>query len=167
MNAVGRLALATATAALLGGLASPALAADSVTVDASVSVVGPCLTTTTNVLDFGQLSLQSGSSQPIDYTNCSGTVEHVFARGTDAGGGGGGADWFLDDSGTPCPDLGLNRYRLQTFTGFLIGTTDREIDEVEAGSDGSANGLALFMPCAGSDGIGQTLTFQVIFTATF
>jgi hypothetical protein len=167
MHALRRFATVLATAALAGGVASPALAGDSVTVDASVEVTGPCLTTSTTYLDFGQQSLEGGAFRAITYQNCSAATERVYARGTDASGGGGGVDWLLDDSGTPCPDLGPNRFGVRTDAFLMIGTTDREIEEVSPGSDGAVGALGLFMPCAGSDGIGQTMTFQVVFTATF
>lgn len=168
MNTLRRVAIATATAALLGGLASPALAADTVTVQATVEIVGPCLTTTTNLIDFGQLEFGSGGLGPVRYQNCSSVPEHVFARATDAGESGGGRlQWVLDDAGIPCPDRGPNVFGLATDSLLLLGTTDREIDEVAGGDPGAVNGLVLYMPCQGSDGLGSTMTWQVTFTATF
>ena len=168
MRPLRRLAIASATAALLGGLASPTLAADSVTVEASVEIVGPCLTTSTPTVDFGQMEFGLTRLAPVVYQNCSAATEHVFARGTDATDGGATrTGWTLDDSGIPCPDRGPNIFGLATDSLLLIGTTDREIDEVNAGSSGAVNGLLLYMPCPGSDGLGSVMTWQVILTATF
>lgn len=168
MNRLRRLVIASAAAALLGSLASPVLAEDDVTVVATVDVVGPCLTTSTPYIDFGQLEFGSGRAAPVAYENCSSVTEHVFARGTDASDGGvTRTGWTLDDSGIPCPDRGPNVFGLATDSLLLLGTTDREIDEVPAGSGGAVNGLVLYMPCPGSDGLGSVMTWQVTFTATF
>jgi len=168
MQALRRASTVLAVAALMGGLAGPVLADDAVTIDVEVSVIGPCLTTTTPALDFGQLAFGGGGFQSIQYTNCSGVEEHVFGRGTGATEVGvGTATWSLDDTGTSCPDLGPNRFRLFTQTFQIIGPTDVELEVLGAGADGSVGGLAFYMPCPGSDGLGSTMAFQVIFTATF
>lgn len=168
MNPVRRFAIASATAALLGGLASPTLAADSVTVEASVEIVGPCLTTSTPTVDFGQMEFGTAGLAPVAYQNCSAVTEHVYARGTGASDlGATRTGWSLSDAGIPCPDRGPNAFGLATDSLLLLGESDREIDEVPAGSPGAVAGLVLYMPCAGSDGLGSVMTWQVIFTATF
>ena len=162
-----QIVVAVAMAVLTGGLAGPASAADSVTVDAYVTVTGPCLTTSTAVLDFGELAFESIEFSPISYTNCSAARERVFGRGTNATDDGGGETWTLDGSGAPCPDRGLDRFALTTDALLLLATTDRELDQVDAGAPGAVGRIGLFMPCAGSNGIGSIMSFQIVFTATF
>ena len=87
MNAFKRLAGVLVGAAVAGGLACPALAADSVTVDASIDVAAPCITVSTNSLDFGEHELTADVSTAfadVTYTSCSVESEHIFGRGTDA-----------------------------------------------------------------------------------
>jgi hypothetical protein len=168
MIPLARASAVLAAAALVGGLAGPVLAGDAVTINVEVSVIGPCLTTTTPALDFGQLAFGGGGFQSIQYANCSGVEEHVFGRGTGAAEvGGGTVTWSLDDTGTGCPDLGSNKFRLVTPTLQIVGPTDAELEILGAGADGAVNGLGFYMPCPGSDGLGSTMAFQVIFTATF
>ena len=177
MNALRRLAIVLATAALLGGLASPALAADTVTVDASVTMAAPCLTVSTTSLDFGVTHFTTDANpgfgdQPIMYTSCSAAGERVFIRGTDAAEVGGGAAWSLSASTYGCDqDLGPNVFKLIAYrlSGPLwnVGKFDQEIETLNPGADGAVDRIQFTAPCVGSDGSGATMSFQIIYTATF
>ena len=177
MNASRRVAVSLAMAALAGGLASPALAADTQTVNAEVSLVAPCLTVSTLSVDFGPMlpevdGTSSLSFRPIRYSNCAAGGEQVFARGTNATEVGGPATWSLSGGGLTCPDFGVNRFRLflneaVSGLGGPLTTVDQLIETVPAETDGTRDQLTLRAPCQGSDGVGSTMSFQIVFTASF
>jgi hypothetical protein len=179
MTIFRRAGAALITACLLAaGRAGPALGADNVTVDAQVSIVAPCLTVSTTAIDFGpQLFSPDGgaprvSAQPVSFANCGGANEQVYARGTGATETGGGASWALVLPGSSCPAYGLNRFSLTARASTAgvdvdLAPQDRLLDLVPAGSSGQFDQLQLHTPCVGSDGAGTTMSFRVIFTATF
>jgi hypothetical protein len=178
MNALRRLTTALVTAALTGGLAGPALAADSVTVDAEVSAAAPCLISSTSSLDFGsnlftaENADESYSIRQVNYTSCSGLPEHVFARATDATNGDGTVSWSLAPGRQRCPQFGLNSYVLEAISEDLrrtltLSRSDQEFEVVQPGAMGTLHDVWLIMPCVGSDGAGQTMSFQLTFTASF
>lgn len=174
------LAIAIATAALLAGLATPTLATDTVTVQAQVSIDAPCLTVSTTSIDFGRSLFSTDvllglRSQPFTYASCSGTAERVYARATDASGS--SASWSLVPGIGDCSLGSLNEFSLlargdvsgeqripQTW-GLL--TVDSEIETLVADAAGSATELEVTLPCQGSDGAGETMSFQITFTASF
>jgi hypothetical protein len=174
-----RLTLILAWAALAGGHAGPALAADTQTVSATLTVEAACLTISTTAVDFGTLAFSSDGenpivgSKPISYTNCGGASERIFGRGTDASGDAGAATWTLNTSHGLCPERGLNTYRLgvskQTYPYFSaeLSSIDTQLETVAGGSAGTIDTLYANTPCTGSDGSGVTMSFQVLFTATF
>jgi hypothetical protein len=176
MSSLRRATVVLAIAALAGGQAGPALAADTVTVSASVSMVAPCLTVSTTSLDFGGQLMSSVAGmvtvdRSITYTSCSGTSEKIFGRGTTANNGG-TATWTLTAPTVNCPDLGLNKYQLRSHPSAAgpshnLFTFDQQLETVASGATGLADLLALTTPCTGSDGSGSTMSFQAIFTATF
>jgi hypothetical protein len=178
MNAVPRLLTALVTAALAGGLAGPAFAADTVTVDAEVSIVAPCLTVSTTSVDFGANLPSVGtdanrSLRAFSYASCSGLSEKVFGRGTDANGP--TSTWSLLYVPESCSIRGLNNFSLygqgftdgRTYFSYPLTTTDQEVETVGPGVAGSTSELVLWMPCVGSDGVGETMSFQIVFTASF
>ena len=180
MKALRRLTTALVTAALAGGLAGPALAADSVTVDAVVSIVAPCITVSTTAVDFGANLPSVGtdasrSLRAFSYASCSGLAEKVFGRGTDANGP--TATWSLLHVPEACSVRGLNNFSLygqgdtsgigRTYVSYPLTTTDQELETVGPGAAGTISELVLWMPCVGSDGVGETMSFQITFTASF
>jgi hypothetical protein len=179
MTTMRRLILALVLAALAGGQAGPALAADSATVDATVSVEAACLTISSTEVDFGTLSFSSDGANPsqgveaISYTNCGGAIERIFGRGTDAAEVGGSTTWTLGTTTGLCPERGLNTFRAgagsttSSNVGGLLSTVDAQLETVAGGAAGQVNVLYVSMPCTGSDGSGATMSFQAIFTATF
>lgn len=178
MNPVKRAGFGLALLALWAGSATPILAADNGTVEASVSVAAPCLIVSPGQVDFGTLpfSTVSGVSagfENLSYANCSTAAEVVFGRGTDATGNSGGTpiSWALEPTLNGCGGIGVNQYNLSVripgSPNFALAATDAAIETVQPGNSGAANSLALVMPCSGSDGIGTLMSFQAIFTATF
>lgn len=175
MRRLNRLAAAVALTTALASSPITALAADSGTVDAQVTVATPCIIVSPTAVDFGTLSfttlaVQGYSQRSIQLQNCGTSPEQVYVRGTDATLGG-STVWSLV-AADPCSG-GLNEYFLRardnSNTGPFVGltTTDQALETVSAGSNALTNELQLVMPCTGSDGAGQTVTFQAIFTATF
>ena len=177
MSSVRRLILALALAALAGGQAGPAVAADSATVDVDVTVATPCVLATTTSVSFGALPFtpeafsQTGSGNAtIGYESCSGADESVFVHGTDASGT--GASWILSHDAFPCQNPELNLYHLAIRSthapiNFALSTTDQSLETAAAGATGAADRLQIQMPCVGADGAGETMSFHVVLTATF
>lgn len=167
-----RLVLAAVFAAVWIIPATATYASDNGTVDAQVTVAMPCLEITdpTTTIDFGTLHFSPSTdtlvqaNTSVTYHNCSGAEARVWAQGTDAQGT--TATWGLDNplSGGPC-EWGVNRYRLTL--GVVLGTTAVEIDSALAGDASASKLYYLTMPCAGSDGAGETMSFQLTLTATF
>jgi hypothetical protein len=170
-----------AATALTGTIAGPTFAADNGAVDATVTVATPCILVTPSQVDFGTLPFSplgaptSSGLAAVSYTNCADIPERVYARGSDATGSspGGPITWTL----TPAPACGsttnpiLNEYTVATVDGVNpakpLSGADLELETVAAASQGAVNQLAILMPCAGSDGAGSLMSFQVTFTATF
>lgn len=167
-----RIVLAAACAAVWIVPATTTYATDNGTVDAQVTVAMPCLEITdpTTTIDFGTLGFSASTdsvvqgSTTVTYHNCSAMESRVWAQGTDAQGT--TATWALDNplTGTPCA-WGVNRYRLAL--GLVLGTTAVEIESALAGDASATKFYYLTMPCAGSDGAGETMSFRVTLTATF
>jgi len=173
--------LGLAVVALWAGSATSVLAADSGSVDVSVSVEvapAPCLIVSPGVADFGTLPLRSGGSTTpgsvlVHYDNCSTASQVVYGRATDAIGSG-PTTWSLVTPQSAfdidCPAFGLNKYALFIGGGSTViplGLSDRLLETIGSGQRGLLSGLALLMPCSGSDGEGAVFSFQVTFTATF
>lgn len=166
--------LTVVMAGLWAASAVPALASDSGTVEAQVTVATPCIIVTPASADFGTLPFSSPISlsqglQPIQLQNCGTAGEQLYTRGTDASVGP-TAIWAL----VPATCTGtLNQFALKakddsnTGPNVDLTTTDQFLETVAGGGNALTNRIDLTMPCAGSDGIGETLTFQAIFTATF
>jgi hypothetical protein len=172
-----RFAIGVALATVWVGSALPALAAENGTVDAQVTVATPCILVDPPSIDFGSLPFRSPTnpvisslSPLIQLTNCGAGPEQMFGRGTDATIGGNPV-WTLGPYG-PCSG-GLNEYSLRAVSDYDIAhpialtTTDQVLDIAAGGNPFAVRRLDLVMPCTGSDGVGQIVTFQAIFTATF
>jgi hypothetical protein len=182
MNMRRRLAISLATAALLGARTGPALGADTITVSAQVNAAAPCLIGPPETIDFGSNLFtandadESYSSRQVIFTSCSGLPEQVFGRATSAENSDGSAVWTLGPGRQRCPAFGLNQYLLEvsatggeTRDGDIrtLSAVDQQIELLEPGADGAHRGVMLIMPCVGSDGAGETMSFQIIYSATF
>ena len=178
MHALRRIAIASAATLVLGGLATPAFAADNGSVDAQVTVATPCILLTEPVSgtsDFGTLPFSTAGTttegqQPISYQNCGTAAQRIWAAGTDATGG--DATWYLGAGPGPICDQPLNTYRIALFgldgspVGAILETTPVELQSLEPPFVTRLS-ATLSMPCVGSDGVGETMSFQILFTATF
>lgn len=155
--------------------AVPAFTADNGSVAATVTVATPCITIDgLTSIDFGVKSFSTpGAPEAFSvvdsYTNCSSAGENVSARGTNATSGGSPpVTWTLTPNNNPC-DAGANQFAMSIAKGgtfFLNASSDTQVETLGSGV-ASTVGLQLHMPCSGSAGTGQQMSFEYIFTATF
>jgi len=173
MRSLRRAGLALALGGVLAANAAPTLAAETGTVDAQVTVATPCLVVSPPTVDFGTLPFstqlsQGYSSQAVEIANCGSSAEQVYGRGTDATSAGG--TWALTADHDSCYST-VNEFNLKVRSpaglNEYVGSSDLLLETVGAGGIAAANELMLIMPCVGSDGIGEVMSFQAIFTATF
>jgi len=175
-----------ATALAVGAV--PAFTADSGTIAGTVTAAAPpapCIQLSTTSLDFGTAPfgppqvLRVGISGAITFTNCSTAVSSFGIAGTDAAGPAG--PWTLTDGWRIC-DGRLNRYGLlwfdvpEGFNGDTLSTTPKTLTHYRAPANtleqtfnpGEADAFrfSIYMPCAGSNGAGETYSFSIGLTAT-
>ena len=177
MRRILTLALAAAIAATAS--TAKALAASGATVNAKVTVAAPCLTVSPAALDFGTFRFPTSptdvsggnASQQTILTNCGSGPESVFARATDAHSTTSAAAWQLIAISPWAQGAGPNMYNLALLEfgrpfAFWLTTTDALWGTV-AGSATSTISTSITMPRAGSDGAGETMTMQIVYTAAF
>jgi len=172
-----RLGALVVGASLWAASAAPGLAADSGAVSAQVTVAAPCITVSTTAIDFGAQSLSTIAVKDLTYANCGPVDEKIYGRATNASGN--SASWTLDPafvggascgSGSPINKYALNSYQNNnnSASGFtMLSTTDQLIETIAGGATGSRDRVVITMPCAGSSGVGQTMSFTLTFTATY
>lgn len=164
--------------------ALPAFSADNGTVNAQVTVQGAvtCITLSTTSLDYGPVPFSQPSAGAenrvlfMNVNNC-GDAAKLFGSGTDAKNGAGSEaiTWTLDDNVTthPCT-LGVNRYSYvlndgpAATWGVGLSTANKQLLGNSLLGSGAAATIynLLKMPCAGSDGSGLTMSWQIVYTAT-
>jgi hypothetical protein len=165
--------MATITS-LLGLMLSsvPALAADSGTVDADVTVSASaaCIELSATAVSFGTLGLGAADapgSPTIGITNCADTDATILASGTNASGT--NASWNLVDSAATCADtLGLDNYHLGVATGLsetTLSTSSKQVASL-APAASLSHVAHIWTACPGSSGAGQTMTMQISYLAT-
>ena len=141
------------------------------TVSAQVTVAAPCIRVTPAQLDFGTLGFSQSAAAPVadsralSIENCGTGSENIFAHGDNATSTS-GTTWTLEPNQ---PDLCStpNRFRQRIGAGSLsiaLSTQDTLIAPVPGGQTVSWTAY-LVMPCTGSSGAGQTMTFPYVFTA--
>jgi hypothetical protein len=172
MTTIRLIAVSAIAALAFAASAIPAFGDGSGTVSATVTAAAPCITVSNTSLDFGALPfstpdavstkrLPEGAS---NVASCSAQSERLFVHGTDATGP--SASWTLAGaSAGPCI-VGPNKYGLSLRFNFEVVPSDVQFATLPAGQSTSPE-FGLTMPCTGSDGAGQTLSFQYVFTATF
>jgi hypothetical protein len=165
--------------------AMPSFSADSGTVNARVSVAAPCLTATVTwpsapTLDFGSQSFTT-PAQPggtslndaVSITNCGSGSENVLVRGTDATTTTSSAAWQLQSTDATC-SVGANKYFVNTtirdangqkvYPATTLTTANQLLANIGTGSR-SVTPL-MIMPCSGSTGAGDSMSFDIVFTAS-
>ncbi len=156
-------------ACTIAASATPAFGDEIGTVSAQVTVAAPCVQVSPAQLDFGTLGFSStaadvGASRPITATNC-GASASLLGHGTNATATG-GATWLIQASGTDvCSSP--NRYIQRIDTGptsIPLSLQDVTLRALAVGEAAGLNAIVV-MPCAGSNGAGEVVTFSYVFTA--
>jgi hypothetical protein len=171
-------ALGAMVCALLAASATPVFGDDTGAVAAHVTVATPCLLIQgPTSLDFGTATfstpgaasgnaLYKNADEGSTLVNCTDAGESVFARATDATGG---ASWSLQPNLTnPCtagPDKFSAMSGDNMFSKFL--STANSTFTTLTGGENRPLSFAMYMPCQGSSGAGQTMSFAYIYTVTF
>lgn len=168
MRAIRRAGLALALGGVLAANAAPTFAADTGSVEATVTVATPCILVITTAIDFGSTPFANPdpvgiSSAGVSYQNCSDSIEHIWVGGTDATGP--SATWELDGQAPATCAGTLNAFQLW-FANLYVSEEYRELELLGANAS-NAHSAQLYMPCVGSDGAGQTMSFQLTLSATF
>lgn len=167
-----RLVAGFLVACAIAASAAPAFGDSEGTVSAQVTVAAPCIQVSPGQLDFGTLGFsQSATSpqaatRPLDLSNCGGSSQNIFARGTNATSTG-GTNWTLEPNQ---PDLcsTLDRFGqriITTVASYPLSLQDTSVASLSGGQTSSVD-AALVMPCVGSSGAGEVMTFSYVFTAT-
>jgi photosystem II stability/assembly factor-like uncharacterized protein len=166
-----RLWVATvATGSLLAG-ALPAVAQeDGGTLTAEVTIAEAdeaCLLLSVDTLDFGMLDFDdAASSDPYTVSSCSTGGQELYASGTDATGDGATpAGWSLGND----PDQrGVDQFAVDAALDGVgtawLATDPTLIGALAAGASAPAV-HELVLPPAGSAGAGQTMSFDLLWTA--
>ena len=143
---------------------------DSGTVTAVVTVDTTCLEVTPDGVDFGPVRFSSDESQEPTFRqvvarNCGGGRAQLHVRGTDAGGLlGTGTFWTLVASTSTCPELNQFALPVGGIEGTVLADTqNRNLLHLPA-AEARPVAVGLQMPCEGSDGAGEMMTFGYIFT---
>lgn len=167
--------------------ALPAFGGDGGTANLRVTAAAPCLTVDAETVEFGVQPFHSGSlaapgysgTPTIKVTNCSALEANVYGRGTDATGA--SATWTLATSYL-CSSGHLNKYALEVWDGpmRIAGahatalTTANQALYNDAGQQAAwpagysqDQRAVIYMPCTGSDGAGEEMSMQIVYTATF
>ncbi len=153
--------------------AAPAGAAPTGDIDATVQVDGPCITVPSTTLNFGAKGFSTAATNSeaslasIGISPCTTQTMDLYARVSDAAGSGTGA-WTVawNGSGLVCslgPDqFGAGVKGSLDLNPTWLGSTDTLVNT------GTAYLFYpyLMMPCSGSTGVGETMTFTYTFTAT-
>lgn len=152
-------------------VAAPAGAGESESIDATVTVAGPCITLPATPIDFGTVGFSQATLNTVDLadpmlvTNCSGGQnQEVYAQASAAAGSGTGA-WSVNQWNQidlMC-DLGVDIFAAGLNSAWLSSAADTL---VYASSLSSFNVTPrLVMPCTGSSGVGEVMTFTYSLTA--
>ena len=163
--------------ALLASTTGSALGAGNGTVSAQVTVAsGACLTLGTNAVNYGTQPFSMPSSPSSQQTglfalaSCSSSTEQISAEGTNATGNA-GASWTLKQSTADLCTLNLDQYESNAKDPGVGAVPLGSLSYANLGSPYSAGevrqvSVGMTMPCTGSSGAGQTMSFQYLFLAS-
>lgn len=150
-------------------------AANSGTVQATVTGAAPCVTVSGSFA-FGTLPFSTstvngqGFASGVSAQNCGAQAETFLVRGSAATNG--TISWTLGGGGSPCA-IGVNRYSMTVYdtptTSSVVSltTTDQTFLSAVPANASQSVGSGLTMPCTGSDGAGLEMTSTITLTATF
>jgi hypothetical protein len=164
---------------LVSALLAPAstMAAGEETVSAQVTVATPCITVGPNV-NYGTLAfstvnpfVQVSASGTTSYTNCSVTSEKVYMRGTNAVSASSSATWRPISASTCSTAQQIVDVYLHSVSdgtgGAFLSLSDQLLNPAAAAGATRTLSTQMTMPCSGSSGAGETMTFSIILTASF
>jgi hypothetical protein len=149
------------------------------TVNAQVTVAAPCLTLSTTSIDFGTILFATNPPTgptskfilPYTITNCGSANETLYVKGTDATSTSSSTKWTLNWI-SPCT-AGPNNYGMRA-TEQWVGGGYRDLTTTAqalptALPDGTAKSYnnEISSPCVGSNGAGETMTMQIVYTVAF
>jgi hypothetical protein len=136
----------------------------------TIEVASPCILVAPDNVALEPATFSASAESPSksltksshQVQNCAGKSEPLFARVTDAAGST-GATWLIVHPQT----IGLNRYALQLDTEPLSTSNQAVSSGPLLSGESRPFDLTLWMPTAGSDGAGQTMSMSLTYTATF
>jgi hypothetical protein len=179
--------LLIAAVASVGLTARPVFSQDSGVVNATVTVATPCLTVPSTTINYGTKGFANTiigdswvNAAQFMVESCSPTPQSLSARGQAMTGI--SAAWSLSSAGLlttcyqdgPTQPITLNRYKHKITYGppasptvILLTTSDTVLGTMSA--IGTAYNVTprLYMPCSGSDGVGQAMSTTITFTASY
>jgi hypothetical protein len=164
-----RIALVLAAAAIfvVAATALPASAASSGSVAVKITVASPCLVVgPSSGIEFPPMKFGDGGPAKTDMSvdNCSGVDEDVYARGTNATGTSTNAVWTLSGDFTNNVDL-FNLTLTGTSQTLALDPQSRLWRTMGPGDSDSIRAY-INMPTAGSGGAGDTMSMQIVYTAS-
>ena len=186
---IGGLALASAYFVLsalpaIGASVLPPPGADTSTgsVSAKVTVAAPCLTVNPDSISFGSLGFSAddlnqtaGNATPFIHTvtSCAPSDQKLFVKGSDAFNESGTVKWTLRPANTCIGTPNTNFYGLRASENGALSGVYRDLQTTNllvramTASEAIPMRALLWMPCAGSNGAGETMSMQIVYTATF
>jgi hypothetical protein len=177
---VKRLLLIVGAVAVSFAAAVPAFGGGSGSLALSIEVATPCLTVGPSAVSFPSrgFSVSAATPSTVDasprhtVTNCTGSSELLFVRGSNAAGTGAAA-WALVSAtsiDTNKYGLALHEWDAATAThkgGAVLSLQDQALSTIDPARPPREFDATLTMPTVGSDGAGQTMSMSVTYTATF
>jgi hypothetical protein len=155
--------------------AGPTWGQGSGNVTATVQVqAAACITINPNSFTYPATALSTATSVNTalpnstrpSLTNCSTATESFLARGGSATGT--GATWSLESSfDCSVPQVNMYKHEARPSGGsfFALSTTDQTLETDVPTSNSRTLDTRLTMPCAGSNGVGTTMTLPITITA--
>ena len=159
--------------------AVPSMGTDTGTVTNTVTTPAPCMTLDQTTLDWGTKGFSRAGDpigtalQPVIVGDCSGQTQSLLVAGTEARSSTSVAVWQLTEFLLGC-SLGPDLYVVWA-DNLGVGDTD-DVISIQDGVFQNVGGvpvsgttvvsIGLTMPCEGSSGQGETMTFGVDFLVT-
>ena len=176
-----RLIAAAGAAALFALSALPAFSASGGSVAVRISVASPCVTVgpdagvafaATGFSNEPRDPVRATGDRPVVVASCATAAESLFVHGTGAGGS--HSSWTLVAPSA----IGQNAFGLELrelgpaslapLGDFeAVSTADRPVAAGLGESGQRAFGSRITMPVRGSDGAGETMSSQIVFTVAF
>jgi alpha-tubulin suppressor-like RCC1 family protein len=164
----GAVALAGGDRHSLALVATPASASltATVTVAEPPEVPEACLLLSTATLDYGTLDLgASGTSPAYTVTSCSTAAQDLFSHATDAANADGSVTWALTAPPRNEDEFSVDANLLDDTGSVWLTAAASPMGSLAAEAEADGRAHLLEMPPAGSQGAGETMSFDVVWTA--